>query len=1202
MRISDWALRVGQLGGDDGKFSEALELSSSAEWHSIALEARPFLVASAYLKQARKLLVVTGNYERALVWQAKLTLGGVPSHRILQLPSGTSALFEDASPEHIALSDRLGALNRLTEKEPWIVIASPQSVLERTLPKDVLQESFLRIAVNDTLDVLKIARQLVNLGYEAQEPVRVPGQFSRRGGIFDVFPTGMDFPVRIELMGDEVESLRHFDPNTQRSVKKISHFSISPSRETIYSGESHAADLILQSSEIEAAALSDSAAERLQELIAVDAEALRARTYFDRLDLYRPLIHPDSGCALDLLDEDDAVILDEPIELEMLAARAEEELRQALEARADRGEILRSPATDFAMPAEHLASHSRTITMTAMNSIPEWAAFGSKHDIQAISLEPYRNRGSALAATLKNYKDQGFTLVVSTDQPNRASAVLAQAELFATSDTTEENPAGPFLANGNLGGGFVLLKQRLAVITDAELFGVARLKLPQRKFSEGSPVATVLDLRPGDYVVHINFGIGIFRGLTKKTIEGIEREYLLVEYQAPDKLFVPADQLDRIQKYLNPGDTMPKLNRLSGGEWQRTLGKAKEEAKAFARDLVQLYAQRTRVARKGYGPDTPFQREMEDTFPWSETQSQLLAIKDAKRDMEQPYPMDRLVCGDVGFGKTEVAIRAAFKAVQAARQVAVLCPTTILSEQHFKNFSERLESFGTRLRLINRFTPPAEKKATIADLKNGEADLVVGTHSLLGVGIEFKDLGMVVIDEEQKFGVKQKEMLKKLRTEVDVLTLSATPIPRTLSMALMDIRQMSLINDPPPGRLPIRTFVRSYASEVVREAILREMARGGQIFYVYNRVESISHVAEKIRKLVPTARVGIGHGQMTDQELEPIMIGFIKGEIDILLSTTIIENGIDISNANTLIVEQADRLGLSQLYQLRGRVGRSDRQAYAYFFYSGTMDATIAAPTVRESNMQATGGKKHRPTMSENALARLQALQEFSTLGSGYSLAFRDLQIRGAGELLGAKQSGTMVTVGYELYSQLINEAVSTLKNSVDQRTPSGDSEPRDPLASLEPLPAFDVPASALLPDTYIKDQSQRLYYYQQMMSSRTEERLGQVQAEVEDRYGIPVPEAKNAFEIMALRIRAQNLGIDKIDAKQGRVSATFKDRSEISPRVFSIMGQKNRECYVTREALIWPYRGEPISAISRLFQLFEGAVKEVERDRASFA
>jgi len=606
---------------------------------------------------------------------------------------------------------------------------------------------------------------------------------------------------------------------------------------------------------------------------------------------------------------------------------------------------------------------------------------------------------------------------------------------------------------------------------------------------------------------------------------------------------------------------------------------------------------------------------MEQTFPWVETPSQMRAIKEVKVDLEAPYPMDRLVCGDVGFGKTEVGIRAAFKVVQDGRQVAVLCPTTILSEQHFRNFQERLASFGVRLDISNRFRTGAEKNLMYKRLKEGELDIIIGTHALLGKGIEFKNLGMVVIDEEQKFGVKQKEMLKQLRTEVDVLTLSATPIPRTLSMALMDIRQMSLINDPPPGRLPIRTFVRPYAGEVVREAILRELARGGQVFYVYNRVESISHVLEKLRKLVPTARIGVGHGQMTEHELEPIMVGFIKGEIDILLSTTIIENGIDIANANTLIVENADRLGLSQLYQLRGRVGRSDRQAYAYFLYSGALDQTIKAGLVShmaesmdtrtQAGHLATPGatafhtpeRKQKKTVSESAVQRLQALQEFSNLGSGYSLAFRDLQIRGAGELIGAKQSGTMQTVGYELYTQLINEAVAALKASVDgEQIPEIEGKH---LEDITPLPSFDLPVVALIPETYIKDAAQRLYYYQRMMSSRSEESLGEVQAEVEDRYGHPPEQVLNAFSVMGQRLRSRDLGISKIEAGQGRLSIQFVDRTSISPRIFSILGRKHREAYVARDALIWPFVGEPILAVERVLASFEDAQEQLERERA---
>jgi transcription-repair coupling factor (superfamily II helicase) len=1160
----------------------------------VAYEARPVLVAAAYHLKPRKMLIVTASYERALAWQAKLQLCGVAPGFVHQLPSGLSALFEDAAPEHIALSDRLGALRALVEDQPNIIIGSAGAVLERTLPRDLLAEAFVELRAGDELQVEKFLRQLTNLGYEHQEPVRLPGQFSRRGGIVDVYATGRDMPVRIELFGDEIESIRSFDPNTQRSTGNLKVLSLAPSRETLYTQvDSSVRDLILDSMEREAADLEAGPAAKLQELVSADAAALAERVYFDRLDLYRPILHPESGCAVDLLGDEGLLVLDEPLELETIVSRAEEELASALGNRTERGEMLSSTVLDFMLPPEHVTNHTPCLAMTSMNALPEWMSLPVKQDINAISLDPYRGRAEALALTLRNYRSEGFELVFTTDQPNRAKTVLGQVEIFVEEgsgggDTLSADgpppPApsspgagggGSWLITGNLAGGFVVPAAKLAVVTDAELFGVARLKLPQRRFMEGAPVATVLDLKPGDYVVHINFGIGVFRGLVKKPVEGVEKEFLYIEYQAPDKLFVPADQLDRVQKYLNPGDAQPKLNRLTGGEWQRTLGKAKEEAKAFARDLVRLYAERKKASRKPYGPDTPFQEEMESTFPWVETPSQMQAIRDLKVDMRQDWPMDRLVCGDVGFGKTEVAIRAAFKAVQDGRQVAVLCPTTILSEQHYRNFLERLGPFGTRVALVNRFTHTAERKKIVADLEAGRIEIVIGTHALLGVGIKFKDLGLVVIDEEHKFGVKQKEMLKELRSMVDVLTLSATPIPRTLSMALMDIRQMSLINDPPPGRLPVRTFVRPFAGEVVREAILRELARGGQVFYVYNRIEGIMHIAERLRKLVPMARIGVGHGQMNEKELEPIMIGFIKGEIDVLLSTTIIESGIDIPNANTLIVENADRLGLAQLYQLRGRVGRSDRQDYAYLLYGSSKE------------------------LSEGALARLGALQEFSTLGSGYSLAFRDLQIRGAGELLGAKQSGTMTSVGFELYTQLINEAVAQLKNSVDG-TPEANEDVTDPLASLEPLPAFEIPAKALLPEGYIRDQAQRLFYYQKMMSSRDLAALGEVESEIEDRYGHPPEEVRNAFTIMSLRLRARDLGIEKLDARQGRLNISFKRAGDVAPRVFSILARRKRDAYLARDAYIWPFVGEAMAAVEAFMFEFGRATEEYEVARAA--
>ena len=1186
MRVANWARQVTEL------VSEPFENQiGSVCWSSLPNEARAVFVASAYLQHKRKMLVVTGSYDRALAWQAKLELCGVPHAEIFQLPSGSSALFEDATPEHTALSDRLGALRALAEQEPKIIIASPQSALERTLPKDLLLASFVLLRPGETIDPTHITDTLKKLGYDEQEPVRQPGGFSQRGGIVDVWPSGYEQPIRIEWFDTEIESLRTFDSNTQRSTGVIPALSLAPSREVMFTGhEDELQSVLLHTLEREEAQLDDDTASRLRDLIEADALALGHHQFFDRLELYRPMLFPDSQCAVDFLDEDSLLVLDEPLELEAIGNRAEEELSQGLEARVRRGEILHSTANDFFQPVEHFDSAPNKLSLTSMNDVPRWLSVQTTTDIGGASLEPYRGRGDALTETLKTWREQGFTVLFSTDQPNRAKTVLGQIEIHPSEDET----GFVRLVMGNLGGGFVLPHQKVALVSDAELFGVARLKLPQRRFQEGAPIATVLDLKPGDYIVHINFGIGIFRGLIKKEIENVEKEFLFIEYQSPDRLYVPADQLDRIQKYLNPSDVPPKLNRLTGGEWQRTLGKAKEEARAFARDLVKLYASRKKVDRLPYGPDTPFQAEMEQTFPWVETPSQMRAIKEAKADLELPYPMDRLICGDVGFGKTEVAIRVAFKAIQSGRQVAVLCPTTILSEQHYRNFEERLSSFGTKLALINRYTHAGARREILQGLKDGTIEIVLGTHALLGTGIEFKNLGVVVIDEEQKFGVKQKEMLKQLRAEVDVLTLSATPIPRTLSMALMDIRQMSLINDPPPGRLPVRTFVRPYAGEVVREAILRELARGGQVFYVYNRVESINHIYEKLRKLVPTAKIGIGHGQMNEKELEPIMVGFIKGEIDVLLSTTIVESGLDISNANTMIIENADRLGLAQLYQLRGRVGRSDRQAYALLLHGKNLDATIAEPTEAPDP---TLGKAKKKTMSENALARLQALQEFSSLGSGYSLAFRDLQIRGAGELLGAKQSGTMVQVGYELYTQLINEAVFALKNSVDGEATAGETS-KDPLESLTPLPVFEVPVIALLPDTYIQDHAQRLYYYQQMMSARDHGRLGEVQKEIEDRYGRSPHTVSNAFAIMALRITARALMVEKLDARQGRIACSFKHSADLPPRLFTMMTKYNRSAYLTREAFIWPFSSPPIEAIQELFRGIQECLDQIESHR----
>ncbi len=1172
-------MRLSQFASWFAQQQQTVELMSrlghGTVWSSMATEARPFFVSALWHHQPNefKALIVTSSYEKILQWQAKLNLYGIPAEKIRLLPSGLSSLFEDSAPESVALSDRIGALRSLAMSESGIVIATAPAALERTLTAEHLAESFISIQKGQTVKIQSLLNSFKRFGYESSDPIRVPGQFSLRGGILDVFPMGHEVPIRIEFFDDEIESLRKFDTHSQRSIGQIESLEITTTRETLLPGPEaqEMFDLLERSCQLESASLAEDSAQNLEEHVAADLRCLRESVYFNRLDLYRPLLMPDLGGAADLLGNQGWLVLDDPYDLEISAKRSEEELAEALTHRIERGEMLHGTLHDYVLSVEQFGQAERVLALTH-DSCPSWVPRVNSENINAQSLAGFRAQPTLLAQAIRGWKEEDFVIGLATDQPSRAKSMLSQIEIFVN-DLSQSLEPGITMLEGNSAGGFALPDQKLSLITDQEIFGVARLKLAQRKFSEGSPVTNILDLKPGDYVVHINFGIGVFQGLVKRLQEGIEKEYLHIEYQAPDRLFVPIDQLDRIQKFLAHDDAPPKVNRLTGSEWKKTVSRAREDAREYARELISLYAERKRVQRSGYGPDSPWQAEMEHTFPWVETPSQMTAICDVKEDLAADYPMDRLICGDVGFGKTEVAIRAAFKVAQAGKQVAVLCPTTILSEQHFRNFQERLAGFPTQIELINRFRTTAERSLIKRKLKHGEIDILVGTHALLSDDLQFCDLGLLIIDEEQKFGVKHKEALKSLRVNVDVLTLSATPIPRTLSMALMHIRQMSLITDPPPGRLPIRTFVRPFSSEVIREALLRELARGGQVYYVYNRVDSIYHVAEKIRKLVPNARVAVGHGQMSEKEIEPVMVGFIKGEIDILVSTTIVENGLDIPNANTLVIENADRFGLSQLYQLRGRVGRSDRQAYAYFLYSGSK------------------------TLTENAQNRLQALQDFSHLGSGYSVAFRDLQIRGAGNLLGAKQSGQIQAVGFDLYTQLIESEIGFLKTFADGQTPS---RMVDPLAGLESLPSVEIPVTAHIPAEYVPNESQRLFYYKEMMSTRDPKTLVSLSSEIEDRFGRLPLEVKAAFGIMHLRLQCPEFGISKIEGKGGRLVVTFSEDTTMSPRVFSVLTKKYPKSYMSQDLLIWPITGDPILACRELFKGLKESAQDVEDQRAS--
>ncbi|MCC6404045.1 MAG: transcription-repair coupling factor [Fimbriimonadaceae bacterium] len=1137
---------------------------------SISPEARPWAVANLWHGGHQRIVLVTASHERALQWQARLAVCGVPGDSIVVLPSGHGGLFLDSPPESVAVSDRIGALLRLGAG-PALVIATPQSALERLLPYDVLREARVTLQPGPAESPTETMHRLVRLGYERSDPVRLPGQVAARGGVMDVFPTGRERPVRCEWFGDDIESLRDFDPMTQRSLGACSEVTIFTGRETVLPNDRDSViEMIRQSLDREAGKLSGEAGERLRALIGADLRSLCAGDQFDRVDLYRPWFYPDSGCILDLLVDEGIAILDDPFELGAIAERAEEELNEALKIRVQRGEALQAPAYDYTVPYQRLG-HESFLSLNSGATVPEWLDEGTVVRIGAKGIEGYRGQGAALANAIRNWTDADLLVGIATDQPTRATAMLSEVGLHPTADA---EPGALVLLEGNPAGGFVCPDSGVALVTDLEVFGVGRLRVAQRKFNEGVPISTVFDLKPGDFVVHIHYGVGVYRGLVVRETDGVKREFLQLDYSPPDRLFVPADQLDRVQKCLSPEDSPPKINRLVGNDWQKTVGKAREDARALARELVRLYAERKAATRPPTGPDTPELIEFEHTFPWAETHSQLEAIESVKRDLEAPFPMDRLVCGDVGFGKTEVALRAAFKVAHAGRQVVVLCPTTILSEQHFRNFAERFAGFPIQLEYLNRFRSAGEKREIVGRVESGEVDVLIGTHALLSQKLKFRDLGLIIVDEEQKFGVKQKEALRQFRASVDYLSLSATPIPRTLNMALMEIRPISLINDPPPGRLAIRSHVRTFSSEVVREAILRELARGGQVYYVYNKVEGIHHVAERVRQLVPTARVAVGHGQMHEKEIEPVMLGFVAGEIDVLVSTTIVENGLDISNANTLIVENCDRFGLSQLYQLRGRVGRSDVQAYSYFLYSGSK------------------------TLTEQAIARLQAVQEFGSLGSGYSLAFRDLQIRGAGELLGAKQSGQMSAVGYDLYTRLIESEVNFLKSFAGSEEPA---RYQDPLEGLDALPPCDLPVEASIPESYIPDEGQRLYWYREATSCRERTKIGSLAGEIEDRYGrLPVP-VQRMFDILSLRLRSAELGLVRVASKGDGITLHLSEDHGLSPRVFSILAEREGTRYESSK-LSFRYHGDPVAAAGNMMDSLAQAVLDVEEQRASLA
>ena len=981
------------------------------------------------------------------------------------------------------------------------VITTIDGCVDMLMPLQRYRDNIIHFKNSDIIDTEKLISKLVGIGYTRVPMIDGQGQFAVRGGIIDIFSYTDETPVRIELWDDEIDSIRFFDVESQRSVEEIQTYDVFPATEWIVSEDEIDAGFEKVKDEVEKqlVTLGNDKKKKTQQEMDACNRLRHAYADFERTRDYSKFIlsfTDEIEGFTDYFPKDETVfVLDEPDRImermELISYEYEESMKNRLE-----GGYVVASQTKLMRPIAEVYKNmqsSRLMLLSSLDYKPKMLKPADYLRIDARSISSYNNSFEYLADDINKYKRTGYRVVLVCNSRTRAARIVADLEELGTQSYFSEDydkeimPGTVMVTYGNIHRGFEYPLIGFVIITENDIF-TSRTRKKQKKKYEGRSIAGFNELNVGDYVVHEMHGLGVYKGIEKITVEGVEKDYIKIEYAGNSNLYVLATQLDRLQKYAaSDTEKKPKLNKLGSVEWNKTKAKVHGAVEEIAKDLVELYSIRQNQKGYAFGPDTVWQKEFEEMFPYEETDDQLNAIADTKADMESTRIMDRLICGDVGYGKTEVAIRAAFKAVQEGKQVAYLVPTTILAQQHFNTFEQRMKNFPLKVAQLSSFRTNKEIKETLADLKKGFVDVVIGTHRLLSKDVEFKDLGLLIIDEEQRFGVAHKEKIKKLKNNIDVLTLSATPIPRTLHMSLVGIRDMSVLEEPPVDRVPIQTFVTEHNDEMIREAINRELARGGQVYYVYNRVRSIDEAAAHIQELVPQANVAFAHGQMEKRELEKIMVDFINGDIDVLISTTIIETGMDISNVNTMIIEDADKFGLSQLYQLRGRVGRSNRTAYAFLLY-------------RRDRM-----------LTEVAEKRLSAIREFSDFGSGFKIAMKDLEIRGAGNVLGKSQHGHMAAVGYDLYCKMLNEAVNDLKGIKNEY-------------SFETN--VDLSVDAYIPSTYIKSEYQKLDIYKRIAAIESEEELSDMKDELVDRYGSLSTPAVNLLNIALIKSMAHKIGI----------------------------------------------------------------------------
>ena len=1043
---------------------------------------------------------------------------------VLYYPSKDFIFYSADISGKTTVSERINVMKAINSGHATIVTTG-SGLLDKLIPFDMVENNMFTIDMDSIIEIDALKKKLVSLGYSRTDEIDGKGQFSIRGSIVDIFPLTSDTPYRIDLFDDEIDSMKSFDIESQRTIENITSFSISPASEYILTKdmisegiEKNKKDLNKQVSFLRKE-MKTEAAHRIETITNEFIENINISTDYVSIDSYIEYFYAHTSSLIEYLGDSALYMIDEtPRVMEHMYGVCTE-FKESMIQRLEQGYLLKGQTNILNMPdtVYEMLSSKKVIHFTALDQKIKNFKIDSTYAISMRNISSFNKNMDILTKDLKSYKKNGYKILILSPSRTRgqrlAESLSNDYDINCYYSESKDKPLMPgeiMISYGNIHAGYEFKEIKLAVIAETDIFGSRKEKKRRKKSAySGEKIANFSNLSIGDYVVHENHGVGIYKGIEKIVVDKIEKDYIKIEYDKGGYLYIPATSLDMIQKFAGSDARKPKLNKLGSKEWTAIKSRVKSAVKDIAADLVNLYAKRQAKSGFQFSPDTIWQKEFEELFPYEETSDQLAAIEDTKKDMESKKIMDRLICGDVGFGKTEIAIRAAFKAVQDGKQVVILAPTTILAGQHFNNFVGRMKDYPVTIELLSRFKSKKEQSKTIQDIENGFVDIVIGTHRVLSDDIKFKNLGLLVIDEEQRFGVAHKEKLKKLKENVDVLALSATPIPRTLHMSLVGIRDMSVLEEAPFDRMPIQTFVMEYNSIMVKEAIERELARGGQVYYVYNRVNNIEEITTELRLLLPDVVIEYAHGQMSEKKLEQVMYDFINGDIDVLVSTTIIETGLDISNVNTMIIHDADKLGLSQLYQLRGRIGRSNRTAYAFLMY------------------------KRDKMLKEVAEKRLMAIREFTDLGSGFKIAMRDLEIRGAGNVLGAEQSGHMEAVGYDLYCKMLNEAGMYMKGEIKEK---------DDFETV-----VDLNVDAFIPSKYIKNELQKLNIYKRIASIESEEEYDDMEDELLDRFGEPPKSVSNLLDIALIKASAHNVYITEISGDKSEISLSLYVKAPIN-------------------------------------------------------